>query len=177
MTRHRGGAALRGRDAVARMRRWLLLAIGATGVLIVVLWLFGGPDRELRQAHLGLPALPSAAALAGGGADIRPALERPLFWAGRRPLEPTSSAVVATSAVTQQEELSFVGVVAWRGGSRALIATPTGTVRAGRGEKVGGWTVLSVSRNRVVLRDGASTLELRPSPTASDAIRLRRAHP
>lgn len=167
---------LSGPYAVSYVRKLLLLACALTVAAIVLVWLFGGGGDGARQARLALPELPSAAALHGSPGDIRPALQRPLFWPSRRPSSAAESEVAAPVAQSDGE-LGFLGVVKWRDGSRALISTAGGTVAAGVGETVDGWRVVAIDRKRVVLRGNGRLVELHPSTNDNPSIRLRPAQP
>jgi hypothetical protein len=88
-------------------------------------------------------------------------VERPLFSATRRPPS-ASAAAAAAAAATTQGDLVLVGIITSSAERYALIqhGKPTRVDRVAENDALGGWTVESIERDRVILHTGDRRLEL-----------------
>ena len=87
-------------------------------------------------------------------------VERPLFWASRRPL-----ALLPSGPMDASAPVAFVlhGIVITSDERFAMFqqGAPSRLVRLSEGQELQGWTVQSILTDRVLLRNGDRVLELR----------------
>lgn len=141
---------------------------------IFLIWLIvdSDPLRAVNLPGYELPALPESTAKRE---DLEAALERPLFWASRRPLDK----VEETAATEQTEDSSgftLLGTLIQGQAHAALLQTPGGVVRAqAETELPGGWSVAWVEPGKVKIFSGDRTAELEVKNKLNDAILLEKA--
>lgn len=87
-------------------------------------------------------------------------VERPLFWASRRPL-----ALLPSGPMDAPAPVDFVlhGIVITTDERFAMFqqGAPSRLIRLSEGQELQGWTVQSILTDRVLLRNGDRVLELR----------------
>ena len=110
------------------------------------------PVGEAGSDAAGLPALPAQVVEA-----TREIVERPLFFASRRPLPPEPLAVAEAKAEPPPVlDFVLVGTVLTGRSQIALIKSDkSGPLQVGLGQDVGRWTVTSIGSDRIMVRNGA----------------------
>ena len=147
---------------------WLLICAGLAGVVILELSSSLPLAPEVTAASPA--ALPAAAPApprfepppAGAFADI--AL-RPLFFESRRPFEPQADVEAGEAPVAEPAlAVELVGTLVTEQ-DRAALLQPAGESATWRreGDKIAGWRIGTIERERITLRQGEKieTLELR----------------
>jgi general secretion pathway protein N len=164
---------------------WLLLCTGLGGMVALQL------TSSLPLAPEVTAALPAAPLpdLATEGAAFEPPpssafgeiAERPLFSASRRPFVPETKAE-ELAAPDEQVSIELVGTLLTEEGRAALLQPEGQAARwLRRGEKIAGWQVETIQRDRITLRldDEARTLQLRadlvPPPQPVERAERRRS--
>jgi hypothetical protein len=154
---------------------WLLICAGLAGV--VVLELSSGLPLAPEVTAASPATLPAAAPApprfepppAGAFEDI--AL-RPLFFASRRPFEPTVTVEEGEAPVAEPAlAVELVGTLV-TDQHRAALLQPEGKSASWHreGDKVAGWRIGTIERERITLRQGekTETLELRADLAGPD---------
>jgi general secretion pathway protein N len=163
---------------------WLLLCTGLGGMVALQLTssLPLAPEVTAALPAAPLPELPTepAAFDPPPSSAFGEIAERPLFSESRRPFVPETEAE-EPAAPDEQVSIELVGTLLTEDG-RAALLQPAGQV--GRwlrtGEKIAGWQIETIERDRITLRldDETKTLQLRadlvPPPQAVDRAERRR---
>ena len=163
---------------------WLLICAGLAGVVVLEL------SSSLPLAPEVTAAAPAALPAA---APAPPRFEppapdafddialRPLFFESRRPFVPAAVAVEGAEAPAAEEALAveLVGTLV-TDQDRAALLEPAGQDASWRreGDKIAGWRIGAIERDRITLRRGeeTETLELRPDLAGPTAERRRAAN-
>lgn len=112
-------------------------------------------SAETVAPDAALPAIPGRALAAGTAREI---IDRPLFFASRRPLPPEPPAVAeAKPEPIPPVDFTLVGTVL-SGSSRVALIKPdkTALVELALGQAVGAWTVSAIDADRIVVRHGGT---------------------
>lgn len=113
----------------------------------------GTDPAAIDAAGLAVPAIGRVAAAATQGI-----IERPLFFASRRPVPPEPPAVAeARPEPVPPLDFTLVGTIL-TGSSRVALVKPdkTAPVELALGQLVGGWTVSAIDADRIMVRHGAT---------------------
>lgn len=136
----------------ATIRKFTIwLAIGIAGCLLLAAGLFIWVDNPpQRVPYLNVQVLPSEVS----NVEVEPdmALARPLFWKGRRPVEPAVVNEVSEQVVEGVQELEGVkllGVLAKGNSYTALLNVDGRVERVRRGSTVKQWDVTRVTAREV----------------------------
>lgn len=92
--------------------------------------------------------------------------QRPLFSASRRPSPPPPPAELPAPALPSPPRVTLVGTIIGAETKIAMLrlaGTPA-VQRVSEGQAIGGWTVVGVQRNKVILRLGATDIEVNALP-------------
>lgn len=143
---------------------WLALALALS--LAIALQLTGRyslaetPPGQLLQSKATLPAIPELkTSLQLSSNSVEAIIARPLFSHSRRPPVIDRPGVRPSPAPTTPSTfLSLVGTLS-RGSSEIALLHhhQQGAIKVGLGEIIDGWSVASISRDRVLLRRGEVT--------------------
>lgn len=131
------------------------VAIGVTGLLLLVLLWGGGRVLFLPAPEPHLPAESSLRVAGVAGAEQAQELatdltERPLFWYGRKPYEPPAAEVVVSEAPEEVlemaiDEVQLVGVLG-AGDQSGIIVTHAGASRRlALDDEIEGWSFVGLS--------------------------------
>ncbi|MDG9926770.1 MULTISPECIES: hypothetical protein [unclassified Pseudomonas] len=157
----------------ARLTLLLFVLIVCFLALALLLWL------KTESEPVRVPLLPEFQLPALNGSEIGPdnlemVLERPLFWAGRRPLagqEVASPKVVETSS----DGIKVLGTLLQGNTHFALLGVGDEVVRVSVGSELpGGWKVTSVKPGQVSMNNGSRVAEIEVARPRSDAVHLER---
>ena len=102
-------------------------------------------------------AVPTAGRVAAAAA-AHEIVDRPLFFASRRPVPPEPPAVAAAKPEPVPPlDFALVGTIL-TGSSRVALVKPdkTASVELALGQLVGGWTISAIDADRIMVRHGAT---------------------
>lgn len=156
-----------------RLTLLLVVSIGFFFALAALLWLKTEGDylRALRLPEFQLPVLSGSES---GADNLEAVLERPLFWAGRRPVE-SPTEVAPTAVEPNADGIRVIGTLLQGSTHSALLAIGDGVVRVSVGSELpGGWKITSVASGRVRMSNGSRVAEMEVLRPRSDTVHLER---
>lgn len=154
-------------------RQLTLLQIGILAALLsltIAGWTLTSAEQP-RTASTADYSIPSALlddrAIASDVSDI---LERPLFWASRRPVEAAEEQ--AANDVISVDGIRVLGIIVKGGTPSVLLNTGQRIARARVGDDVSGWRVNAIATHSVTLASGDRVVELQITAPRNPLIRL-----
>lgn len=140
----------------------MLLAVGG------FLWVGGSQERT---PFLNVEILPQEQEQQQ--ALSHEALERPLFWMSRRPVEPVESSEPEQPVIVETlEGVQLLGIMAQKNNYMALFVVDGQVVRVRKGMKLKQWTVTGLTDQEVTLKAGANTRVIRQERQTHQSIKL-----
>ncbi len=130
-----------------------VLGVAATAPGVRTLALLGADPGPADTPGLAVPTAGRAAAAAA-----HEIVDRPLFFASRRPVPPEPPAVAAAKPEPVPPlDFALVGTIL-TGSSRVALVKPdkAASVELALGQLVGGWTVSAIDADRIMVRHGAT---------------------
>ena len=142
-----------------------LCALLGAGIAAEVVY---APSYKVPGAASSNGAAPVIAKPAGSAFSLEPlegyaeVVERPLFWPTRRP-PPKAENANAGAAKTQTSKVTLLGIVLYPDTRMALLKRPNSKqhVRVREGQQFDGWVMEAILPDRVVLRRGDKTEEIK----------------
>jgi hypothetical protein len=142
----------------------VLISAAAVGILLTTSTAqFGAPERTAKPATAGQTDEAAAEAVAPRNVDYPAIATHPLFYPTRAPWtppppEPPPPAVVAPSALAAY---TLVGVIASGSMRSAMIrAKANKIVTLSEGQEIEGWTLKSITRERLYFSAGEASFEM-----------------